>query len=1384
VTSLPSFDEFFDGLWGYGPFPWQTMLAELISEDRWPSVLDLPTASGKTACIDVAIWALARQAERPFPERTAPRRIWFVVDRRIVVDEAFERARKISAKLKEATTGPLKAIADRLLEIAGTSRPLAVARLRGGILRDDGWARLPSQPAVITSTVDQLGSRLLFRGYGRSHRTAPIFAALAAHDSLILLDEAHCSVPFLQTLRGVERYRNKDWAEEPIETPFAFSILSATPPSDIPEDDIFPGSQRYKALNHPVLRQRMAAPKAAELATIKAKKSSQMDALVIEAVERARAHVVNGDKKRVAVVVNRVGTAIRIAQALRDQLADTADTVLLTGRIRPYERDRLVERWKPFLKANGPEDPAQPIILVATQTIEVGADFSFDALVTEAASLDALQQRFGRLNRMGLSGSTPAAILAREEDVKDGANDPIYGGAVAATWKLLHEKATKEAPASVDFGIEALDDRLSEVDDLSPYHAPTPDAPMLLPAYLDLLCQTAPPPRPEPDIQPFLHGVGREAPEARVVWRADLSPNDTTTWKETVSLCPPSSGEALAIPLYQLRQWLADVREEADLGDVEGVPEPQEMVQSALRPALVWAGRDRSRLVEMAKDLRPNDLVVVPADYGMIPMGQVEPERALGSRRLDLWEVVRETSGRAPAMRLHRSVLAPWLDCPPVRELLDVAYDPARDRDELEDAIESVLIYQPATKDEPAGLPDWLKNLLDSVRSGRVEEHPGGGLILFITWSSAEHDGEPDMFADDDDLLSASRQDISLAVHSASVWRATRKIAERCLVGEFVETLSTAAHWHDAGKVDERFQVILRQGDELAAVAGDEPLAKSREIQASPARRRAIREASGLPQDFRHEMLSLQLAELYAPLPEERERADLFLHLIASHHGHARPFAPISMDPDPPGIRARNAGQEVELSSEDRRSLPPAYALSSGIGDRFWRLNRRYGWWGLAYLEAILRLGDWYGSQHIVDDVRDVPVVDSTAPRTARLHDAPKAPIVLTGIDGANPLGFLSALGVLSVLHAAGESEARLHWKRSAIWLPVLTGIAPDGPVCSSTQEHGNIEDAVASVVAEALRGAEIPEEAEQQRKETQKCYNVAKKAVKDKRDELKKRGLKRTERKAAIDTEIKPLLLEEERCRAKRQEALRRAVPRPELAIGKHIDCSRNEFREHVVAFLDGAGSSQREALDFLAAFASDANLHDSPDKRKATILASTPFCFISGSGHQFFLDTVRQLMTKVDEKRVRSVLFDQWQYRDKKLSMRWDPSEDRRYALMDRDPTASDNKSQTVWMANLLAYRGLVLFPSMPRRGRLATTAWRHVHGNSKFFTWPIWINPAGPETIRSLLLLPGLTGEKPDYESLRQRGIVAAFRSRRIKVGSGTNYKVNFSPARCIR
>ena len=93
ADTMPGFAEFFEELWERKPFPWQSMLADRVAGNggKWPQWIDLPTASGKTACIDIAVYALAAQIDSPVSKRTAPRRIWFVVDRRIVVDEAYER---------------------------------------------------------------------------------------------------------------------------------------------------------------------------------------------------------------------------------------------------------------------------------------------------------------------------------------------------------------------------------------------------------------------------------------------------------------------------------------------------------------------------------------------------------------------------------------------------------------------------------------------------------------------------------------------------------------------------------------------------------------------------------------------------------------------------------------------------------------------------------------------------------------------------------------------------------------------------------------------------------------------------------------------------------------------------------------------------------------------------------------------------------------------------------------------------------------------------------------------------------------------------------------------------------------------------------------------
>lgn len=372
--------------------------------------------------------------------------------------------------------------------------------------------------------------------------------------------------------------------------------------------------------------------------------------------------------------------------------------------------------------------------------------------------------------------------------------------------------------------------------------------------------------------------------------------------------------------------------------------------------------------------------------------------------------------------------------------------------------------------------------------------------------------------------------------------------------------------------------------------------------------------------------------------------------------------------------------------------------------------------------------------------------------------------VELAGIDGANPLGFLAALGTLVTIRQAGEKEARLRWTRGRTWTPVLDGL--------SSSDHAALSDALAT----ALRGRVVSGEDERRRKAAQRKFDIARKAVQDKKKEIRKRGFSRTEREVAIEREVPPLEQVRVEKRGEWLDTLEKAVPRPELAIGKRIDCTYGEYREFAGDFRDVAGHANRETLDLLAAFGSDASL----EKNSVTI-APTPFCFTKGSGQQYFLDTVRQLTERVTSDRVDQTLFAPWPYHDEGLSMRWDPTEERLYALMDRNP--SESESRTVWMANLLAYRALVLFPCAPGRRGLTTTAWDLPGDKEPSFTWPIWEFSATAETILSVLQLRELAAQRPDRSTWRARGIAAVFRSRRIKVGAGSNYKLNFSPARAV-
>jgi CRISPR-associated endonuclease/helicase Cas3 len=157
-------------------------------------------------------------------------------------------------------------------------------------------------------------------------------------------------------------------------------------------------------------------------------------------------------------------------------------------------------------------------------------------------------------------------------------------------------------------------------------------------------------------------------------------------------------------------------------------------------------------------------------------------------------------------------------------------------------------------------------------------------------------------------------------------------------------TVILAAQTHDIGKADPRFQAWLRGGN---AVRANELIAKSsRNGQYRAAIVRA-RKLAGYPEGARHELTSVALLQSGETVGDVDW--DLLLHLVASHHGRCRPFAPIVPDEEPVVVDYEG------VSVASNHGLDRA---GSGVSERFWRAMRRYGWYGLAYLEAVLRLAD------------------------------------------------------------------------------------------------------------------------------------------------------------------------------------------------------------------------------------------------------------------------------------------------------------------------------------------------------------------------------------------------------------------------------------------
>ena len=906
--TVPSFEAFYGALHGRPPFPWQARLARQVAErEEWPAEVGVPTGLGKTACLDIAVWWLASQAERSPEQRTAPVRIWWVVNRRLLVDATAQHADEMSAKLfrsrqelaADGGSDVLKSVAERLcgLSVDPDAPPLDVIRLRGGVA--SGRPADPSVPAVILSTLPMYGSRLLFRGYGTSRGMRPVDAALAGTDSLVLLDEAHLA-PHLISLIPALAECHPDSLPLLARSRSRPQLVALTATGDASKDSRF-DLDSADELN-PLVRRRLDAPKpmaVLETAGVAGRALAEQTSLLLQDADRPSSCI---------VFANTPGTARSAFDRLRKSpVGRQAEVLLLTGRSR--EREAEITRRRVLDGVHGmPAGRDQEavrerhLIVVATQTLEVGADLDAEYLVTEACGVRALTQRLGRLNRLGDRKYARAVYVhLPPPKSRSGAGNkvwPVYGAEPALVLERL-----KAAPVGTGGHVELSPRRVADVLGVPDDHGGR--APEVLEGLLWEWVKTTTPPEGEAPVEPFFSGIEGPTYSVSLIWRAHVPGDGDILWPRA------ADREAVGVPIGELRNVFAEDE------------------------VLFRLTSDRATIDEVAPDrLRPGDTIVLPCDRGLLDeFGWAPSSRA----------PVVDVSVMSHGLPLSTEGLKRLCGVSVSRDVLRQVRGENEDGEELERrdqarAVESLLAdlaCSPPNGWERPAWSDYLSRLSREVVAGRRE----------VARLRRPHEvAEPP--SDDRDERSLGPAATRLDPHCRAVGARAGAIGRRIGIdSELADVLRLAGRLHDIGKADPRFQRWLDPTGRAT-----EPVAKSR----MPRYRwDAARVAASWPRGGRHEALSARLAERWLAKNDwgSPEARDLLLHLVVSHHGSGRPLVRPVAD-GTLGVVASSVEQEVLEVRGDLESVDWSQP------SRFRRLNTRFGPWGLALLEAVVRLAD------------------------------------------------------------------------------------------------------------------------------------------------------------------------------------------------------------------------------------------------------------------------------------------------------------------------------------------------------------------------------------------------------------------------------------------
>lgn len=914
---MTAFADDFRALTGHAPLRWQARLFDALMGGSMPDRLDLPTGLGKTSVM--AVWLIARARGAP-----VPRRLVYVVDRRAVVDQATAEAERF----RNSLAADAAHLNDRL-GLAG--RPLPISTLRGQYADNRAWLADPATPAIVVGTVDMVGSRLLFSGYGVSRRMRPYHAGLLGLDTLIVLDEAHLVPPFERLLEAVaagqrDSGRTTLGARGPgreIVGPKALRTmaLSATGRQDAaasifrlcPEDreDGFVAARLGAA--------KVLTIEAADAKTLDARLADEAWALADADAAPARIVIYCHGRDVAQKVHADLAKRLEKRRKANKSKAPYDDVELLTGARRVFEREETA-RWLAARGFTGRDEDRgldRPAFLVATSAGEVGVDMDADHMVCDLVEWERMVQRLGRVNRAGRAKTARVVALDASRSHEDKA--PEAAARRAATRTLL------EALPARDGGRDASPQALVALRDgqtpeaIAAASTPPPLRPAVTRALVDAWAMTSLDHHTgRPDVTPWLRGWETDPKaQTRIVWRTWLpapageSPaaGDIEAFFEAA---PPHLLEVLETDTPDVSGWLiarlkavSAIADKAPFGEKdESTDAPHRRLDRTTPVAFIL---DSDRKPRLTREGRP----------AIIRLGDVPEKKRLEPLLAGATLVVDARLGG-----LDGGLLADKMDDTPR----------TADADTAETAFDD-----PNTP--PADAPRVGFRIrhrrLNTATAESAEDTPRDA------WASAfrfavtrTSEGEPldvleieSAVSEDARALYRRRQPETLADHQRRTGEKAAALARAVLDdGDLQRTLETAARLHDEGKRAHRWQRAFR------APKDGEAYAKTR----GPISHAVLG-------GYRHELGSLdrmEAAEAFHDLPAPMQ--DLALHLVAAHHGYARPVIGIAGgEHSPEAMQARAA--EVAL--------------------RYARLQEAWGPWGLAWLEALLRAADQQASR-------------------------------------------------------------------------------------------------------------------------------------------------------------------------------------------------------------------------------------------------------------------------------------------------------------------------------------------------------------------------------------------------------------------------------------